>query len=114
MVKSMTGFGRCEISEGTRKITVEMKSVNHRYLDVNTCSRRSSERPAVRPAVVAHGHPEALPEEILEVVRVFVAARKGDRVDRLAGGDQQPAHLVEAAGRDGLADRGSLQLAEGN
>jgi uncharacterized protein (TIGR00255 family) len=35
MVKSMTGFGRCEISEGTRKMTVEMKSVDHRYLDVN-------------------------------------------------------------------------------
>ena len=35
MVKSMTGFGRCEVSEGTRKIIVEMKSVNHRYLDVN-------------------------------------------------------------------------------
>ncbi len=35
MVKSMTGFGRCEISEGTKKMTVEMKSVNHRYLDLN-------------------------------------------------------------------------------
>ncbi len=35
MVKSMTGFGRCEISEGDRKMTVEMKSVNHRYLDIN-------------------------------------------------------------------------------
>ena len=35
MIKSMTGFGRCEITEGERKITVEMKSVNHRYLDVN-------------------------------------------------------------------------------
>lgn len=34
-IKSMTGFGRCEVAEGTRKITVEMKSVNHRYLDVN-------------------------------------------------------------------------------
>ena len=34
MIKSMTGFGRCEILEGTRKYTVEMKSVNHRYLDV--------------------------------------------------------------------------------
>ncbi len=31
----MTGFGRCEVSEAERKITVEMKSVNHRYLDVN-------------------------------------------------------------------------------
>ncbi len=35
MIKSMTGFGRCEISEANRKFTVEMKSVNHRYLDVN-------------------------------------------------------------------------------
>ncbi len=35
MIKSMTGFGRCEIVENDRKFTVEMKSVNHRYLDVN-------------------------------------------------------------------------------
>lgn len=35
MIKSMTGFGRCEVAEGERKFTVEMKSVNHRYLDVN-------------------------------------------------------------------------------
>ena len=35
MIKSMTGFGRCEVSEGDRKITVEIKSVNHRYLDVS-------------------------------------------------------------------------------
>lgn len=35
MIKSMTGFGRCEIARGERKISVEMKSVNHRYLDVN-------------------------------------------------------------------------------
>ncbi len=35
MIKSMTGFGRCEIAENDRKFTVEMKSVNHRYLDVS-------------------------------------------------------------------------------
>ena len=35
MIKSMTGFGRCEIQKETRKFTVELKSVNHRYLDVN-------------------------------------------------------------------------------
>ena len=35
MLKSMTGFGRCEVSEGDRKFTVEMKGVNHRYLDAN-------------------------------------------------------------------------------
>lgn len=35
MIQSMTGFGRCEIAEGARKISVEMKAVNHRYLDVS-------------------------------------------------------------------------------
>ncbi len=35
MIKSMTGFGRCEITEEHHKFTVELKSVNHRYLDVN-------------------------------------------------------------------------------
>lgn len=35
MIKSMTGFGRCEITDEKRKFTVELKSVNHRYLDTN-------------------------------------------------------------------------------
>ena len=35
MIKSMTGFGRGEYSSETLKFTVEMKSVNHRYLDSN-------------------------------------------------------------------------------
>ncbi len=35
MIKSMTGFGRGEYSGETLKFTVEIKSVNHRYLDSN-------------------------------------------------------------------------------
>lgn len=31
----MTGFGRYEVSEADHKFTVEMKAVNHRYLDMN-------------------------------------------------------------------------------
>jgi len=34
MLKSMTGFGRCEIARIDRKITVEMKAVNHRYCEL--------------------------------------------------------------------------------
>lgn len=34
MLRSMTGFGRYEVSSGDRKVTVEMKSVNHRYLEL--------------------------------------------------------------------------------
>lgn len=33
MIKSMTGFGRAEYLDEKRKITVEIKAVNHRYLD---------------------------------------------------------------------------------
>ena len=35
MIKSMTGFGRSEYSDGKRNITVEIKSVNHRYSDIS-------------------------------------------------------------------------------
>lgn len=35
MIKSMTGFGRYELLKDSRKIIVELKSVNHRYLDLN-------------------------------------------------------------------------------
>lgn len=34
-IMSMTGFGRGEVTEGSRKVAVELKSVNHRYLDVS-------------------------------------------------------------------------------
>ena len=35
MIKSMTGFGRAEYSDGKRNIIVEIKSVNHRYFDIS-------------------------------------------------------------------------------
>ncbi len=35
MIKSMTGFGRCEIVTEEYKVSVEMKAVNHRYLDLS-------------------------------------------------------------------------------
>ncbi len=35
MIKSMTGFGRCDRSSEERKLLIEMKSVNHRYCDIN-------------------------------------------------------------------------------
>ncbi len=35
MIKSMTGFGRSEMATETQKVIVEIKSVNHRYCDLN-------------------------------------------------------------------------------
>lgn len=31
----MTGFGRAEVEEEGRKLTIELKTVNHRFLDIN-------------------------------------------------------------------------------
>ena len=35
MIRSMTGFGRGECVRNDRSMTIEMKSVNHRYCDIN-------------------------------------------------------------------------------
>lgn len=36
MIKSMTGYGRCEKQFDEYRITAEVKTVNNRYLDINT------------------------------------------------------------------------------
>jgi len=41
MIRSMTGYGRGEQIAHDRKFTVEIKSVNHRYLDINIKVPRS-------------------------------------------------------------------------
>ena len=40
MIRSMTGFGRCETEIDGREITVEIKSVNHRYFEFSCRSPR--------------------------------------------------------------------------
>lgn len=35
MIRSMTGFGRCENTDADHKIIVEIKTVNHRYSDIS-------------------------------------------------------------------------------
>lgn len=40
MIRSMTGFGRCETTIDGRDITVEIKSVNHRYFEFSCRSPR--------------------------------------------------------------------------
>ena len=35
MVKSMTGYGKSSLSIDTREYQVEIKSVNHKYIDTN-------------------------------------------------------------------------------
>ncbi|MGI6735736.1 MAG: YicC/YloC family endoribonuclease [Anaerovoracaceae bacterium] len=53
MIKSMTGFGRGESSDGKRCVVCEIKSVNHRYLDiyVKAAKRYAFAEDAVKKAV---------------------------------------------------------------
>lgn len=60
-MKSMTGYGRCHIEEDGREMTVEVKSVNHRFLDISYRLSRALSflDDAVRKGVgarVARGH----------------------------------------------------------
>jgi len=41
MIKSMTGYGKFELEKDTRRYTVELKGVNHKFLDVNIRLPRS-------------------------------------------------------------------------
>ena len=58
MVKSMTGFGRSEYTDGKRNITVEIRSVNHRYGDISVKMPRrySFAEDSVKKAVKATVH----------------------------------------------------------
>lgn len=47
MPSSMTGFGRGQAEAGGREVTAEIRSVNHRFLDI---------RSALPPELVRHGH----------------------------------------------------------
>ena len=35
MIKSMTGYGKANLSQDQKEYQVEIKSVNHRYLDIS-------------------------------------------------------------------------------
>lgn len=41
MIKSMTGYGRCEHIDENRKIVIDIRSVNHRYSDITVKVPRS-------------------------------------------------------------------------
>lgn len=56
MVKSMTGYGGAKAADGVYKLSVELKSVNNRYLDTSVRLPRSFmyAEEAVKSAVSAH------------------------------------------------------------
>ena len=61
MAASMTGFGRATVERDGRELTIELKSVNHRYLDIGmrlprTLSFLEDTVRGVLSAKLARGH----------------------------------------------------------
>ena len=56
MIKSMTGFGRGEYTDGKRNMVVEIKTVNHRYADITIKMPRrySLAEDKIKSAIKAH------------------------------------------------------------
>jgi len=48
MIRSMTGFGRGEATDGVRTVTVELRAVNHRYAEFNIRTPRRCAMPLRR------------------------------------------------------------------
>ena len=64
-MRSMTGYGACSLEEDGRQVTIELKSVNHRFLDISLRAPRTlafAEEAMKRQiaARLARGHVEAL------------------------------------------------------
>ena len=108
MIKSMTGFGRGEFSDENRTVTVEMKSVNNRYADINLRMPRNC---------------SFLQEDIKKVIRETVKRGKVDvsiQIESLTDEDteirlntelaaQYYDNLIELGEKLGLRDKITLE-----
>lgn len=89
---SMTGYGRCQAREGEWEITAELRSVNHRYLDIACRLPRSlsfledTVRREVAPLIRGH-------------VDVFVNVRRVQGSSRQVQVDEGLAAAYREAGR---------------
>jgi len=98
MIKSMSGHGRAEASDDSLRITVEVRSVNHRY-----------GRVSVRlPAELA-----ALEDQVRRQVQGVVQRGKVDVSASLAGTTGQGVHFDQAAAAAWLRDLQALTDSQG-
>lgn len=93
-MRSMTGCGRCQLAENGWECTVELRSVNHRYLDVSCRLPRSLSflEDVVRKGLAAgmkRGH-----VDVFVTVRNTVGGQTDVQVD-----EQLARHYSEAAAR---------------
>ena len=90
-MRSMTGYGRCQRQEGSLEVTVELRAVNHRYLDVAMKLPRNL-------LFLEDGVRKGLNRLVRGHVDVFVTVRQTEGAGRLAAPDTAlAASYMEAA-----------------
>ncbi len=92
-MRSMTGYGRCQISRDAWEITAELRAVNHRYLDVSLKLPRSL-------AFLEDGVRKELAALIRGHVDVFLTVRKTEGASREVSVDTALAAAYLAAAKE--------------
>ena len=108
MIKSMTGFGSADGTVGRTRVSVEVRSVNHRFFNpsVKLPSELGRWEPEVREALrrgVARGH-------VTLTARIDRHRAEDTRIDEARFGAyvEQVRRLSERFGLDGSVDVGSI------
>ena len=72
-MNSMTGYGKAVVERGGKSLTIELKSVNHRFLDVSTKIPRAF---IAHEDVIRSGLSKALTRGHIDVFITYTRDRK--------------------------------------
>ena len=98
-MRSMTGYGKCQLQRGTWEVTIELRAVNHRYLDVAMRLPRNL-------LFLEDGVRKGLNQLVRGHVDVYVTVRQTEGASRVVEADTAlAASYMEAAKaiRDSIA-----------
>ena len=91
-MRSMTGYGKCQLQRGTWEVTIELRAVNHRYLDVAMRLPRNL-------LFLEDGVRKGLNQLVRGHVDVFVTVRQTEGASRVAEADVALAASYMAAAK---------------
>lgn len=107
-MRSMTGYGRGVAEQGGRRVSVEIRSVNHRFTDVKL--RGAQLDPAVEEKIVARVRERVTRGAMALTVRVEGAAASSSLHFDHDAARRAHAHLTDLARAVGIEARISLEL----
>ena len=91
-MRSMTGYGKCQLQRGTWEVTIELRAVNHRYLDVAMRLPRNL-------LFLEDGVRKGLNQLVRGHVDVYITVRQTEGASRVAEADTALAASYVAAAK---------------